>query len=182
MATNVHVTSIDALGAFRSRLIIFSSAAARALDEAFAEVSRTRQWIRNDRRFYWEGEIRRRQKKVDQALQELMGARLSSLREATAAQQNAVTKARRDLHEAEEKLRRVKYWDRNYDLTVDPIIKQMGGLRTVLDHNMPKAIALLANAQRALDAYSEKIGAAHAPATDEPVREEEETGPAPENP
>jgi hypothetical protein len=157
MATNVHVTSIDALGAFRSDLIVFRSEAMRVLDEVSSEVSRTRQWIRNDRRLHWEGEIRRRQKKLDQALQDLMGARLSSLKDSTAAQQNAVTKARGALREAEEKLRAVKYWDRNYDLAVDPIVKQLGSLRTVLEHEMPIAFAYLANAQQALDDYSEKI-------------------------
>jgi hypothetical protein len=155
-ATNAQVTSIDALGDFRSDLVVFRATAMRALDEASAEVSRMRQWIRHDRHLHWEGEIRRRQKKLDQALQELMGARMSSLKDSTTAQQNAVTKARNALHEAEEKLRAVRYWDQNFDLAADPLVKQLGALRTVLEQDMPKAIAFLANAQRALDVYSEK--------------------------
>lgn len=150
----VHVTSIDALGAFRARLIVFISAATQALDEAASEVRRTRQWIRNEQKFHWDGEVRKRQKKLDQALQELMGARLSSLREASAAQETAVTRARRALHEAQEKLRLVKKWDRNFDLVVDPLAKQMDGLRTVLDHDMPRALAFLGGAQRALEQYA----------------------------
>ena len=168
MATNVHVTSVDALGAFRSELVVFRHTALQALDEASGEVSRTRQWIRNDQRFYWEGEIRRRQKKLDQALQDLLGARLSSLKDSTAAQQNAVTKARRALREAEEKLRAVRYWERNYDLVVDPVAKQLGGLRTVLEHDLPKALAFLANAQQALDVYSDKAAPSEAAPAAEP--------------
>lgn len=156
MATHVHVTSVDALGVFRSNLIVFRSTATRALDEVLDEVRRTRQWIQSDRRFHWEGEVRRRQKKLDQALQELMGARLSDLTATSAPQQAAVAKARQALREAEEKLRRVKFWARNYDLTVDPLAKQLGGLRSHLEQELPKAIADLANRQRALDAYSEK--------------------------
>jgi hypothetical protein len=171
MATHVHVTSIDALGTFRSELIVFVTDALRALDEASGEVSRIRQWLRNDQRFHWEGEIRRRQKRLDQALQDLLSARMSSLKDNDAAQTNLVTKARRALREAEEKLRAVKFWERNFDLTVDPIVKQMGGLRTVLEHDMPKAIAFLSNAQSALDSYSEKLGTHDSPPAGEPAED-----------
>lgn len=159
MTTPAHVTSIDALGAFRANLVVFRDTASRTLDEVFGEVKRTRQWILNDRRYFWEGELRRRQKALDAALQELMGARLSDLKMTSAPQQAAVTKARRNLREAEEKLRRVKYWGRNFDLVADPMVKRMGGLRSLLDHDMPRAIATLANSQKALDRYSEKMGA-----------------------
>ncbi len=162
MATDVHVTSVDALGTFRSELIVFVAGAMRALDEALGEVNRTRQWIRHDQRFHWEGELRRRQKKLDEALQDLLSARMSSLRDDT-SQTNMVTKARRALREAEEKLRGLKHWERNFDLAVDPIMKQMGGLRTVLEHDMPKAIAFLANARQTLDLYSEQKTATNLP-------------------
>jgi hypothetical protein len=159
MTTPAHVTSIDAIGVFRANLVVFQATATRTLDEVFSEVKRTRQWILNDRRYFWEGELRRRQKALDAALQELMGARLNDLKITSAPQQAAVTKARRNLREAEDKLRRVKYWGRNFDLTADPLAKRLGGLRSLLDHEMPKALAMLANSQRALDNYSEKMGA-----------------------
>jgi hypothetical protein len=171
MASHAHVTSVDALGTFRSNLIVFLADAKRALDEAAGEVNRTRQWIRHEQRFHWEGEIRRRQKKLDQALQDLLSARMSSLRDDT-SQTNAVTKARRALREAEDKLRGVKHWDRNFDLQVDPIMKQMGGLRTTLDHKMPKAIAWLANARQALDVYSERLGYSESPAPENPASDQ----------
>jgi predicted HNH restriction endonuclease len=174
MATNVHVTSVDALGVFRSDLIVFRAAALRVLEEVASDVSRTRQWIRHEQRLHWEGEVRRRQKKLDQALQDLMGARMSTLRD-DVSQVNAVTKARHAFHEAEEKLRAVKKWDRNYDLAVDPIVKQMGSLRAVLEHDMPNALAFLANAQEALDAYSEKMGTAEPSVAAETEPEPEET-------
>lgn len=179
MVANAHVTSVDALGAFRSDLIVFRTAAMQSLDEMSSEVHRMRQWIRHDQRLHWESEIRRRQKKLDQAQQELMGARLSSLQDSTAAQQNAVTKARRAFHEAEDKLRAVKSWDRNFDQVVDPIVKQLGSLRSVLEHEMPHALAFLANAQHALDAYSERPLAAGGAPSSTP---EEAEHPAPDHP
>ncbi|MGH8046658.1 MAG: hypothetical protein ACREKL_05395 [Chthoniobacterales bacterium] len=173
MAENVHVSSIEALGAFRSDLIVFRTAAMQVLDEVAAEVQRTRQWLRHDQRMHWENEIRRRQKKFDEVQQEYMRARLSSLQDSTAAQQNAVTKARRALHEAEDKLRAVKKWERNFDLVADPVVKQLGTLRTVLEHQMPRGIAFLANAQQALDVYSERQAPTDAPATAEGEAAEE---------
>jgi chromosome segregation ATPase len=175
MAANVHVSSIETLGDFRSNLIIFRTSAMQVLDEVSAEVQRTRQWLKHDQRMHWEGEIRRRQKKLDDVQQEYMRARLSSLQDSTAAQQNAVTKARRLLHEAEDKLRAVKQWDRNFDTLVDPIAKQLGALRTVLEHQTPRGIAFLANAQQALDVYSDRQTPTDAAA--EPAPEE-----TPQNP
>jgi hypothetical protein len=163
-----HVTSIDALGTFRANLVVFRATTSQALDEVFDEVRRTRQWILNDRRFHWEGEVRRRQKKLDQALQKLMGARLSDLRASTAAQQNAVTKTRAALREAEEKLRRVKYWARNYDLTAEPLAKRLGGLRSFLEQDLPRGIAELAARQRALDEYAGRRAAAEPEPANEP--------------
>jgi chromosome segregation ATPase len=171
MAENAHVTSTEALGDFRARLVIFRSTALQALDEVAAEVGHTRQWLRIDQRLHWEGEIRRRQKKLDDAQQEYMRARLSSLQDSTAAQQNAVKKARAALHEAEDKLRAVKRWDRNFDSIVDPAARLLGGLRNALEHDMPRGIAHLANLQRALDDYSDRQPSTQAPAPEEPVTE-----------
>jgi hypothetical protein len=158
-ATNAQVTRIDALGEFRSALVVFRATAQRAIDEASGTVSRARQWVRHEQRLHWEHEIRRRQKKLDEAQQEMMRARLSSLQDRTDAQQNAVTKARNALREAEEKLRAVKKWDREFDLVALPLVKQLDGLRGALEHDLPRALAFLANAQRALDVYSEKQAA-----------------------
>ena len=173
MATNAHVSSVESLGTFRSDLIVFRSEAMRTLDEVTSEVNRTRQWIRHEQRMYWEAETRRRQKRLDSALQDLISARMSSMRDDT-LQISAVTKARRAMREAEEKMRAIKHWERNFDLVVDPILKQMGGLRTVLEQSMPKAIAFLANAQQALEVYSEKMGSPGEPppaAVEEPAKE-----------
>jgi hypothetical protein len=157
MAAEAHVTSLEALGTFRSRVILFAEVARRSLYEVNSEVRRTREWVINDRRHYWQSEVRRRGKRVDEAQQELLAARMSSMKEDTAAQRNAVTQSRRALHEAEEKLRRVRHWGRQFDIVVDPLVKQLGGLRTTADHELPEAIAFLSNAQRALEGYVDRV-------------------------
>ena len=156
MAEHVKVTSIDALEAFRASLIVFLTTAHRCVDEVGDEVRRTRGWVQHDQRLHWEGQIRIRKRKLDQAEGELMTARLSGLRDSTSAQQAAVMKAKRALAEAEEKLRSVKLWARDFDHKLEPHTKTLEGLRHLLDHDLPKGIAYLVQAQKTLDAYTER--------------------------
>lgn len=155
MAERAHITSIDALESFRAHLIIFTTTAHRSLDEVGDQVRRTRLWLQNDQRLHWEGELRRRTRAFDEARQELLGARLAGLRNAIANRENNVRLAKQALVAAETKLRAVKTWARDYDTSVEPLVKRLQSLRHFLDHDMPKAMAWLVQAQRTLEAYSE---------------------------
>jgi hypothetical protein len=155
MAEQAKVTHIDALEAFRASLIIFIGAAHRNLDEATDEVRRTRLWLQGDQMMYWQTEIRKRQKKLDALEQELFGARLSGLRDPSPQLLAQVRKAKEALQEAEGKLRNVKNWIRNFDHHAEPLTRKLEGLRYFLDHDMPKALAFLVQAQKSLEAYAE---------------------------
>ena len=171
MTNQVRVTSIDALEALRSALIIFLTKSRRSLDDARDDARRTRSWIQHDQRFHWEGQVRQRQKKLDQVEQELLSAKLSGLRDNLVFQQNAVRKAKAALVEAEEKLRVVKRWARDFDNAADPLLKRLEGLRQYLDFELPSAITYLVQAQRTLEAYTEgpaPEAAAVVPPTDNP--------------
>ena len=171
MAHQVRVTSLDALEALRSALIIFLTKSRRSLDDARDDARRTRSWIQHDQRFHWEGQVRQRQKKLDQVEQELLSAKLSGLRDNLVFQQNAVRKAKAALVEAEEKLRVVKRWARDFDNAADPLLKRLEGLRQYLDFELPNAITYLVKAQQTLEAYTEgpaPEAAAVAPPTDTP--------------
>jgi hypothetical protein len=155
MADQAKVTSIEALESFRSALIIFLTDSRRSLDEVGDAVRRTKQRLENDLRAKWESEIRRRTKVLSEAQQELFGSKLSNLKTASAQKEEAVRKARRAVAEAEEKLRNVKKWNKNYDSIVEPMIKQLEGLRGYLDHDMIKSLAYLVQAQKTLEGYAE---------------------------
>ncbi|MEA3213084.1 MAG: hypothetical protein QOE70_6141 [Chthoniobacter sp.] len=159
MANQVRVTSLDALDSFRASLIIFLTKARRSVDEVGDELRRTRLWIQHDQRLRWEGEFRRRSRVLDQAEGELMSARLSGLRETSQMQQAAVLKAKRALAEAEEKLRYVKVWNRDYEGFADPFAKRLQTLRQYLDHDLPAAITYLVQAVRTLETYTEAFRA-----------------------
>lgn len=155
MAEQAKVTSLDALERFRADLIVFINAAHRCVDEAGDEVRRTRQWLQGEQRTHWEGEARRRKRTLDQAEADLYSARLSGLKDRTIVQEEAVRKAKRAMAETEEKLRMLKKWNRDFDNNADPLVKRLEGMRFYLDHDMPKALTFLVQAQKTLEAYAE---------------------------
>ncbi len=155
MPERAHVTSVEALESFRANLIIYLSRARPTLEEVSADVQRTRGWLEVEQRDHWENELRRRSRALEEAQQALFSAKLSNLREASAAEQMAVQRTKRARDEAETKLRVLKQWNRVFDNRVDPLVKQMEKLHTVLAHDMVQAVAFLAQAIRTLDAYAE---------------------------
>jgi chromosome segregation ATPase len=180
MATQARVTSTEALELFRANLIVFVTRARRALADTTDEVRATRGWLEHDRRMHWQSEIRRKTKALEQAQQELMSVNLSKNNEAARmARHAAVAKARRDLSEAEEKLRAVKKWIQNYDSRVEPLAKSTESLSQFLESDMPKAIAYLVQVQNTLDAYIHGTSSApaNAPADAAPAAETEAASP-----
>lgn len=157
MGEQAKVTSVEALELFRTHLIIFATKAKARLDEVGDEIRRTRVWLQTDRRLVWEAETRKRQKVLDQATQELLSARISNVRDNLSGQNNAVRKAKRSLEEAEEKLKNVKGWNRNYDSHVEPLMKRLEGLKRILEDDMPKAAATLVQFQDILQAYADTV-------------------------
>jgi hypothetical protein len=155
MAERAQVNSIDALEAFRSNLVIYVSKARPALEEVSAEVVRTRAWLETERRAYWENQVRKRRKELDAAQEALFSARISNLRKESAAEQLAFHRARRAVDEAEDKLRFVKKWTREFDSRLQPLLKQMEKLHTLLSHDMTLAVASLTEVLNLLAAYAE---------------------------
>jgi hypothetical protein len=154
MPQRAQVTSVEALEAFRSTLIVYLSKARPTLEEVSADVLRTRLWLENEQRTRWENEARRRHKELEQAQSALFSARLSNLRKETAAEVMAVHRARRSLDEAQSKLLVLKRWLREFDAQAQPLLKQMEKLHTVLANDMVKAVAYLGQAVNTLDAYA----------------------------
>ena len=155
MADKAHVTSTDALEAFRANLVLYVSRARPTVEEVSSDVLRTRLWLQNDQRLHWERQLRRRTKELEQAQAALSGARLSDLRGDKTVEQNAVRRAKAAIEEAEAKLKRLKQWNREFDTQVQPLVKQLEKLHTVLSNDMLLANAYLAKAINTLAEYAE---------------------------
>jgi len=164
MAERAHVTSVDAIDAFRAALLVYISKARPALEEVSAEVLRTRLWLENEQRAHWDAELRRRLRELEQAQQALLSSRISTFRDETAAEMLAVHRAKRAVEEADTKLRVLKRWNREFESRVQPIVKQLEKFHTVLSVDLPKAAAHLEQLLRALEAYAETGPAPGAPA------------------
>jgi DNA repair ATPase RecN len=168
MPERAHVTSVEALDSFRASLIVFVNKARPALEEVTAEVVRTKLWLENEQRLHWENQVRRRRNALDQAKQALSSARLSILEPSATLEQMAVQKARRALEEAEAKLKLLKRWTRDFDSRVQPLLKEMDKLHSVLSTDMARAAAFLAQAIATLAAYAD-IGPALASSSPAPA-------------
>jgi hypothetical protein len=155
MPDRAHVTSVEALESFRAHLIVYLSKARPTLDEVSSDVQRIQGWLENEQRTHWENELRRRSRALQEAQQALFSANLSNLRDASAAEQLAVQRAKRALEEADAKLRVMKQWSRVFGNRVDPLVKQMEKLHTVLANDMVQAVAFLTQAIQTLGAYAE---------------------------
>src|SRR5690348_2228710 len=107
MATRVNVTSIEAIEIFRSSLIVYLGKARPALEEVNAELTRMRVWVESTQKTHWTNQHKRCARQLEEAKAALFTARVSSVLEVEALQM-AVTKAKRAMDQAEEKLRMVK--------------------------------------------------------------------------
>jgi len=155
MATQAKITSVEAIELFRAALIVFTSQARPALEEISSEMTRMRLWLENDQRRFWENERRTRSKKMEQAQQELFTARLSDFQETTSLLQMTFNRAQRAVRNAEEKLLRLKKWDRELDNRSAPLLKEVEQMHGFLTSEIPRATAYLSQVVRALDAYTD---------------------------
>lgn len=184
MPQRANITSVEALQAFRTNIFIYLSKARPALEEATAEVRRVRIWMQTDRRPYWEKQWVKRHQLLEEAEAALFSAKLSSFSEVSAAQQAAVQKARRAVGEAEDKLRAIRRWDRDYESRTGPLLKQQEKLENFLALEVPNAVAYLNEAIDTLEKYAGTMppsgdSAAPPPATAEapefPITEKEKS-------
>ncbi len=148
------VSSVEAIETFRAQLLLYLSKARPTLEEVTSEVIRIRNWVEYEQHTHWQNEFRKRARAYEEAQAALFSARISNLRQESSAEQMAVHRARRARDEAEEKLRVLKSWGRDYDNRVQPLVKQMEKLHTLLSNDLVKAAVLLAQTVKTLDDYA----------------------------
>lgn len=138
------------------------------LDEIDAEVLRTRLWLETDQKNHLANQVRIRARQLEETRQARFSARLSAFRGEQSSRM-AVLRAERSLRDAEGKVVVLKKWHLQYGSRIEPLKKQLDRLRNVLDYDLPKAVAYLANMVKTLDEYA----ATPPPATDGRVMETE---------
>ncbi len=153
MAEKAQITSVEAIAAFRAKLVVYLAQTRSVMDEVSNEMSRARQWLQGEQRMFWEREMRVRARRLEEANQELFSARLSKIGESTALPLMAVQRAQRAVQEAEAKMRILKRWDNELENQASPLLKQTEQLQGFLAAEMVHAVAYLDQVLKALDAY-----------------------------
>ena len=153
MAQQAQITSVEAIESFRASLVVYLSQMRPLLDEISREAVQTRLWVQNDRRRFWELELRRRLRKLEEARQELFNAKLSILQEASSLHYMAVQRAQRAVAEPEAKLSVIKKWNLELEDRAAPLTKQVEQLHGFLIMDMGRAVAYLDQVLDALAAY-----------------------------
>ena len=143
MAQRANITSLEAIQEFRANLVIFLNKARPALEEASSEVSRMRVWLETERRPYWTRQFLLRTQRLEEAEAGLFSAKLSKFSEVSAMQQAAVQKARAAVGEAEEKIRSIKRWTRDYETRTGMLLKQLEKLDNVFSLDLANGVAYL---------------------------------------
>ncbi|MCI0744648.1 MAG: hypothetical protein L0Y58_04500 [Verrucomicrobia subdivision 3 bacterium] len=180
MAEQAEVKSIDAIAMFRSDIIAYLAKVRPLLDEACDEVTRVRNWLESDRRVFWENKLRRLHRALMDAQQALFSARMSNLRDARTAEFMAVEKAKRAHLEAEDKLRHVKRWNKEFDPRAQLLVKEIEQVRSIAINELPKAVMYLGQILKTLEAYAAVASPSERRATSSPRPEEsEESAPLP---
>jgi hypothetical protein len=154
MGQRANITSVEAIQAFRVELLVYLSKARPALEEATSEVRRVHNWMVMEKKPYWEKLWLRRKQLLEEVEAALFSAKLSSFSEVSAAQQAAVQKARRAVAEAEDKLRAIRRWDRDYETQTEPLLKQIDKMDNLLAIEVPNAVAYLNETIDTLQKYA----------------------------
>jgi predicted nucleic acid-binding Zn-ribbon protein len=157
MAAQAQVTSVEALEHFRSDVILFLSQMQPVIDEIGGEVMRVRLWLQGEQKVFWETELRKRRRKLEEAQAELFNARLSLMQDSTILPQMSLQKAQRAVTEAEQKIVALKKWSRDLEKIAEPLLKQVEQLRGFLTADLNRAVIELAEIIRKLDEYAKTV-------------------------
>jgi hypothetical protein len=156
MSGPAQVRSTQAIEDLQASLAKFRQRVQAALDALDAELHRAADWVEHDRPGHWRNATHKAEDDVHQAKIELERCLLFSLagERPTCREQKAALKAAKDrLRYCQEKSDVVVRWQRNFRHESFEYDGRIGKLRRMLEHDVPKARAVLAKIIRRLDEY-----------------------------
>lgn len=171
MAT-AHLTSLDALRQFRAALIAFADTSHETMIGLDMELQRGLQWILETQPRFWKSEEKRLYDLVIQAKADLSRARGMAMKGQPAVcteQKKALDRAVAQLRHAEEKSKVTQRWGRIIEHDANEFQGRANQFTSLLEGDLPRAIALIDRAIAAVEAYLEvRSGGAGRSATSTP--------------
>lgn len=154
--SQANVRSVDAIRDFKVALIAFAEEARIALDSMEMEIRQTRNWLERDQFAYWKSQVKRGHEIVSEARTELHRRRLSQSNSdaiSDSDQKEALRQANRRLHEAEDKVERVKKWAPVLEHATAEYHSQSQPLGDRLSGSLVASLGMLDRMIRAIDEY-----------------------------
>ncbi|OHB62310.1 MAG: hypothetical protein A2Y76_01065 [Planctomycetes bacterium RBG_13_60_9] len=152
------VSSVLVLRQLGASLVTFAETVSVALEEAGADVQRTRRWLAEDRYRYWRTQVQVRAERFTQAQlalkqREVFDRTLSGTPSSCVDERKALKMAQGQLQEAEHKLSRVKAWSQQIERELSDYRGAVQRLVSALEVDIPNARARLDKMIDSLEAY-----------------------------
>ncbi|MDP9172668.1 MAG: hypothetical protein M3O30_02225 [Planctomycetota bacterium] len=158
MSTGARVESIDSIKEFRVYLAKFQETAGLALSDADSDLNKMATWLEGEQQAYCTQQIRKKQEILVRAEEALRNKKLfkdSSGSQPSAVEEiKAVTLAKKNLAEAQQKLVNVKGWVRKLQKEIVLYRGGVGRFAGAVSGGIPSAIAQLGNTIEALEKYT----------------------------
>ena len=150
------VESFEALELVRDELVRFKQRSTDGVDELAGEIRRVIDWVEHDRPAFWKLRVRQAFDGVAEAKANLHRCLMYPVNDETpscAEEKAALKKAQAYLAHCEEKQRRVREWVRTLRHEVHEYEGRMAQLKTLIEVDTPKTIALIERQTEALERY-----------------------------
>jgi hypothetical protein len=167
MSGSAKLTSIDAVERLANGLRRFAEEASTALTDLEIEINRTLDWIKVDRKGFWENQVRRGWERLNEARLNLERCKMTAVGDQGRScydEKKALEVAKRRVHLAEEKVEAVRRWSRSIDRDFKQYRACVGQLSSWLQLDLVRLLGLLERMSGALEAYAQGgVGADSAP-------------------
>lgn len=168
MPDSINIRSVATLAELRAALAKFAAAVAQSLDEVDMELRRAVDWVRLERPGHWKKELQRAWDRVAEARNELAQCEARAYdgqRPSCYQEKKALEAAKAYVRTCQEKIEIVRHWCGAIGQEASEYQGYVGQLRTMLESEVPRSMALLNNMIAAIESYA----ALQAPTVTRPV-------------
>ena len=161
MSTPANVHSLEAIDAVRIALTSFIDQVGEALAELDAEMRRMLEWLEHDRPRHWKRQLRLARDHVheaQQALHRCLMFPIANERPSCYEERAALKNAQARLAYCEEKVERVRHWQRTVQHELFEYQGRISQLVRLIEVDVPQAIGVLHKIVRRLEEYQSVRG------------------------
>lgn len=156
MSTPANVHSLEAIDHLRMALVSFIDQVSNALTELDAEMRRMLAWLEHDRPRYWKSQLRLSMDQVheaQQALHRCLMFPIADERPSCREERAALKKAQARQAYCEEKVERVRHWQRSVEHELFEYQGRISQLVRLIEVDAPQAVGVLHTIVRRLEEY-----------------------------